>query len=154
MDGNLEKTLRDLVEPVVKDAFLELFDFQLRRQGKRTLLTLVLDKREGDVSLEECEQVSRDVERRLDALDPIEGSYLLEVSSPGLDRPLRGPEDCSRFAGRLALFIVSRPLDGNSSLRGRLEGGEGDAAVLRLEGGKLVRVPFSDVRSARLVVEI
>jgi len=153
-DGYKERVVREIVEPVVKDAFLELFDLQLRRQGKRTHVILVLDKREGSVTLEECEQVSRDVEKRLDALDPIEGSYLLEVSSPGLDRLLRGPEDCRRFAGSMALFIVREPLEGNYSPRGRLIGAESDAAVLRLEGGKEARIPFSNVKSAKLVVEI
>jgi len=153
-EGYKERMVREIVESLVKDAFLELFDLQLRRQGKRTHVILVLDKREGSVTLEECVQVSRDVEKRLDALDPIEGSYLLEVSSPGLDRPLRGPEDCRRFAGSMALFIVREPLGGNYSPRGRLIGAEGDAAVLKLEGGEEARIPFSNVKSAKLVVEM
>jgi ribosome maturation factor RimP len=152
--GDQERIVREIVEPVVKDAFLELFELTLKRQGKRVLLSLVLDKKEGSVSLEECALVSRDVEKRLDALDPIAEPYLLEVSSPGLDRPLRGPEDYRRFTGRLALFVVHVPVDGNYSLRGRLEGTGQDEAVLRLEGGKEVRVPFSNVKSARLVVEM
>lgn len=150
----LEKTLRELVEPVVKDSFLELFDLTVKRQGRQTLVEVTLDKRDGNVTLEDCAQVSRDLEKRLDELDPIEGTYLLEVSSPGLDRPLRGPEDCQRFTGRLALFIVKEPLDGNYSLRGRLTGGSDEGAHLRLEGGRDVTVPFSNVKSARLVVEM
>jgi ribosome maturation factor RimP len=154
LDEKLGQQVKEIVEPVVRDNFLELFDFSLRRQGRRLVVSLVLDKKEGDVSLDECEAVSRDVEKRLDALDPIEGPYLLEVSSPGLDRPLRGGEDYRRFKGKLAQLNLSTPLEGQSCLRGRLgEAGEADVE-LRLEGGKDVRVPYSNVKSARLVVEM
>src|SRR5208337_4713808 len=76
--------LRQVAEAVVKDNFLELFDLAARPQGGKTLLSVVLDKPSGRVGLQECEAVSRDLEKRLDELDVMEGSYLLEVSSPGM----------------------------------------------------------------------
>lgn len=154
LDERKASQVREIVEPAVRDHFLELFDLTLRRQGRRILVSLVLDKREGNVTLDECETVSREVEKRLDALDPIEGAYLLEVSSPGLDRPLRGPDDYRRFAGKTALFVLTEPVEGQVALRGALEGARDSEVDLKLEGGRSVRIPFSSVKSARLVVEM
>lgn len=146
--------LRNLAEGVVKDNFLELFDFKVRPQGKKLVLTVVLDKKSGPVSLDECTAVSQDLEKKLDALDLIETSYLLEVSSPGLDRPLRGLEDCERFKGRRALLTLNEPLEGQVSLEGRL-GGVNEGKVEMLIGKeRALWVPFSLVKNAKLVVEI
>jgi len=100
--GSLDETtvgqLRQVAEAVVRDNFLELFELKLRPQGKKLILTVVLDKKSGLVSLDECAAVSRDLEKRLDEMDLIGVPYLLEVSSPGLDRPLRTIEDCESVA--------------------------------------------------------
>ena len=119
-DALWEPQARQIAESVVKDNFLELFDLSIRPQGKRLLLSLVIDKKSGPVSLDECTAVSRDMEKRLDELNLIEVPYLLEVSSPGLDRPLRGLEDCGRFKGSLAQFVFREPLEGLLTFRGRL----------------------------------
>ncbi len=146
--------LRSLAEAVVKDNFLELFDFKVRPQGKKLVLTVVLDKKSGPVSLDECTAVSRDLEKKLDELDLIETSYLLEVSSPGLDRPLRSVEDCERFKGRRAQMTLAEPLEGQLSLEGRL--GEVKEGKVEITIGKerTLRVPFSMVKNAKLVVEL
>ncbi len=134
--------LRDLAEAVVKDNFLELFDLRSRPQGKKLILTVVLDKKSGPVTLEDCAVVSRELEKRLDELDLIETAYVLEVSSPGLDRPLRHLEDCRRFKGRLAQFILREPLEGQVSFEGRL--GETDDKRVEVKVGKerTLWVPF------------
>jgi ribosome maturation factor RimP len=146
--------LRELAEAVVKDNFLELFDLRVRLQGKKLVLTLVLDKKSAPVTLDECAAVSREMEKRLDELDLIQTAYLLEVSSPGLDRPLRSLEDCGRFQGRLAQFVLREPLEGLVSFEGRL--GETDSERVEVKVGKerTLRVPFSMVKNARLVVEL
>jgi len=146
--------LRDITEAVVKDNFLELFDFKLRPQGKKLVLTVVLDKKTGTVTLEECTAVSRDLEKRLDELDLIESSYLLEVTSPGLDRPLRHLEDCERFKGHLAHVVLNEPLGGQTDFRGRLGKVKEGQFELLAEGGKTVWLPFGQVKRANLVVEI
>ena len=146
--------LRDLAEGAVKDNFLELFEFKIRPQGKKMVLTVVVDKKSGTVSLDECTAVSRDMEKKLDALDLIETSYLLEVSSPGLDRPLRSLEDCERFKGRKALMNLNEPLEGQVSLEGRLGEVNQGKVELRIGKERTLWVPFSMVKSARLVVEM
>jgi ribosome maturation factor RimP len=146
--------LREISEAVVKDNFLELFDLKVRVQGKKLVLTLVIDKKSGFVTVEECSLVSRDMEKRLDEMDLIQASYLLEVSSPGLDRPLRSLADCERFKGRLARLILSESLSGQFSFEGRLGEVDGEKVELSLSGDKKVWVPFSSVKTAQLVVEL
>jgi len=146
--------VREIAEAVVRDNFLELFEIKARPQGKKLVLTLVIDKKSGSVSLEECASVSRDLEKRLDELDLIKAAYLLEVSSPGLDRPLRDLEDCRRFQGSLAQFVFLAPVEGQTAVKGRL--GEVKEGLVELlpEKGAALWAPFSAVKRAHLVVEL
>jgi len=146
--------LREIAEAVVKDNFLELFDLTVRPQGKKLVITVVLDKKIGPVTVEDCAQTSRDLEKRLDELDLIQLPYLLEVSSPGLDRPLRNLDDCLRFKGSLAHFVTKEPVEGQTSFRGRLEEVADGKVGFLAEGGKFLWLPFEAVKTARLVVEI
>jgi ribosome maturation factor RimP len=111
---------------------------------------------DSSVSIQDCERVSRDVSAILDVEEPIEHRYTLEVSSPGLDRPLRGPADYRRFVGRLAKIVVSDAVDGQNHFEGRLQGVEQNAVVLetRTRGGtKRQLIPLSLITRARLEVE-
>jgi ribosome maturation factor RimP len=146
--------IRDLAETSARDHFLELFDLKVRPQGRKLHLTVVLDRQGGSVTLDDCASVSRDLEKRLDETDLIGTSYLLEVSSPGLDRPLRGPEDYGRFRGRMARFVLAEPLEGLASFEGRL--GETSDGRLEVKIGKqrVLWVPFASVKNAKLMVEM
>lgn len=154
LDETANSQLRGLAEGIAKDNFLELFDFKVRPQGKKLVLTVVLDKKSAPVSVDDCTAVSRDLEKKLDELDLIETSYILEVSSPGLDRPLRSLEDCERFKGRKALMTLNEPIEGQISLEGHL-GEVGNGKVQMLIGKeRTLWVPFMAVKTARLVVEL
>jgi ribosome maturation factor RimP len=152
-DASLNAQLWDLAERVIRDNFLELFELKTHPQGGKLVLTVVLDKKSGPVTLADCSAVSRDLEKTLDELDLIKTSYLLEVSSPGLDRPLRDLEDCGRFVGSLAQFNLAEPLEGLVSFQGRML--ETDAQRVKVQLGKerTVWVPYTLVKAARLVVE-
>lgn len=154
LDETKNTQLRDLAEGTAKDNFLELFDFKVRSQGKKLVLTVVLDKKSSPVSVDDCTAVSRDLEKRLDELDLIETSYLLEVTSPGLDRPLRNLEDCERFKGRKALMTLNEPLEGQVSLEGHLGEVIEGKVEMRIGKERTLWVPFTAVKAARLVVEI
>ena len=154
MDETKFFQLREIAEAVVKDNFLELFELKTRPQGGKLNLTVVIDKKSGPVTLDECTAVSRDLEKKLDDLDVIQTSYLLEVTSPGLDRPLRNLEDCQRFRGRLAHFVLMEPLEGQVDFRGRLGEVKDDQVEFVAEGGRSFWTPFTRVRRANLVVEI
>ena len=105
------------------------------------------------VSVNDCANVSRDVSAILDVEETISHHYILEVSSPGLDRPLRGASDYERFAGRLAKIVVSEAVDNQKHFAGRLQGLERDAVVMETAPGKRHLIPLSLITRARLDVE-
>jgi ribosome maturation factor RimP len=158
--------VRPLAQRVVADHGLELFDLQLRRESIGWVLRVVIDwpaaiGADGQVQvepidrgigIEQCEAVSRDLGTLLDVEDVMTREYTLEVSSPGMDRPLRAAADYQRFAGRLAKIVVSEPVGGQSHFEGRLVGLDGDQVVL-IAGTREKRVPLAAVTRARLAVE-
>lgn len=97
--------------------------------------------------------MSRDLSALLDVEDVIAHAYTLEVSSPGLDRPLRHAEDYRRFVGRLAKIVVSEAVDNQKHLTGRLRGLEGDTVLLEAQHGRMHRIPMSLITRGRLDVE-
>jgi len=145
--------LARLLEPTVESLGYELADLELRIGGKNGLVRVFIDRPEG-VGLEDCEAVSRQVSALLDVEDPVPGHYVLEVSSPGLDRPLRGPDDYRRFAGRLAKVVVTEPVDNQKAFEGRLGGIEDNETVLlEARNGRLHKLPLRLIARGRLEVE-
>jgi ribosome maturation factor RimP len=110
----------------------------------------------GAVNIEDCQRVSHDLSALLDVEDDLSTAlgekYTLEVSSPGLDRPLRGEADFRRFEGRLTKIVTTAPVDGQSHFAGRLSGVD-EGAVLVTEGRRVHRVPLGSIKRARLDVE-
>lgn len=165
--------VRSIAERVARDFGLDVFDVQLRRGSAGWLLRIVIDRpapadgedggAEGDpVTLDDCQRVSTDVSVVLDVEFDFEHPYTLEVSSPGLDRPLRHPGDCRRFRGRLARFVTLEAVDGQRFLRGRIAGvepagggtPEAPSRVVVVRAGRRVhRIPWALVTRARLEVE-
>ena len=105
------------------------------------------------MSIDDCEQVNREISTILDVEDPLPFAYTLEVSSPGLDRPLRHAADYRRFAGRLAKIVVSQPVDRQTHFEGRLGGVDDDSVVIETKPGKKQLIPLALVTRARLEVE-
>lgn len=157
--GPLEQ-VRTLAARVAASYGLEIFDVELRREGRTQVLRVVLDKpgpsatAADSVSLDECARVSEELSALLDVEEvvPVDG-YTLEVSSPGLDRPLRGPDDYRRFAGRRAKVVLSTPIERQTAFVGHLRGVDGDEVLFESEGGRLVRMPLGQIARARLDVE-
>ena len=120
--------------------------------GRRPTLQVMAERRDdAAMTVDDCASVSHTISAILDVADPIEAAYDLEVSSPGIDRPLVRPEDYERFAGFEAKLELSAPYDGRKRFRGRLRGREGDAVKLDL-GASQVLLPFSAIAKARLVL--
>jgi ribosome maturation factor RimP len=157
--------IRAIAGRVAASRGLEIFDVQFRRESVGWVLRVVIDRKgadaspgastpaDGGISVADCQHVSDDISAILDVEDTIDHAYTLEVTSPGLDRPLRHIDDARRFTGRLAKVVVSEPVDGQSHFEGRLEGVDGDVVLMRLGKAKVVRIPFSLVTRARLEVE-
>ena len=158
--------IREAAERVARSYGLEIFDVQLRRESIGNVLRVIIDRPdrgiveapEDAVGIEDCQRVSHDLSAILDVEEGELGEtalaqqYTLEVSSPGLDRPLRHEADYRRFAGRLAKVVTTEPLDGQSAFAGRLRGVE-DGHVLLEEGRRTHRVPLERVKRAQLAVE-
>ncbi|MEJ2698029.1 MAG: ribosome maturation factor RimP, partial [Candidatus Sulfobium sp.] len=111
-----------------------------------------IDKEEG-VTLDDCERVSRALSAVLDVEDPIHSPYVLEVSSPGLDRPLRRLEDFEENVGKLARVVTGESIDGRTFFVGRITAVKNGDVRLALEGGKEIELPFEQVTKARLEIE-
>jgi ribosome maturation factor RimP len=144
--------IREVVLPILESMGLELVDLELSGRGKGGHLRIFIDKA-GGVTVEDCEQVSRYVGHALDVADPIPSSYMLEVSSPGLDRPLRKIEDYRRSTGKLVRLKLARPVNGAWVVIGRLQGLKEDYVELKPDDGDPVRIALTDIAQARLEVE-
>ncbi|HXY38955.1 MAG TPA: ribosome maturation factor RimP [Vicinamibacteria bacterium] len=150
--GPLER-VRSVAGRVTADRGYELVEVELKRAQGGHLVRLYVDK-PGGIGLDELQSVSQEVSAILDAEDPIEGSYTLEVSSPGLDRPLRGEADYRRFAGSLARLSSYEPVEGRRHWTGRIVSCEDGLVTLALEKeGMTARVPLGKVAHGRLEVE-
>src|SRR5438093_5613280 len=138
---------------------LEIFDVQFRREASGMVLRVRIDRpgpaasAEESVSVEDCANVSRDLSAILDVEDVVPSAYTLEVSSPGLDRPLRQPDDYRRFTGRRAKVVLREKVDGQSFLKGALAGVEDGAVLIEGDDGKRHRVPLGVITRANLEVE-
>src|SRR5471032_2034432 len=138
---------------------LEIFDVQFRREAPGMVLRVRLDrpgpasKEEDCVSVADCANVSRDLSAIFDVEEVVPTAYTLEVSSPGLDRPLRQPGDYRRFTGRLAKVVMREKVDGQGFFRGRLAGVEGQHVLIDGDDGRTHRVPFDVITRANLEVE-
>ncbi len=141
-----------LLRPVIEDLGYEFVGMELNQHPKNGLLRIYIDEADAGVGLEDCERVSREVSAQLDVHDPIRGRYNLEVSSPGLDRPLFRPEQYARFEGALAAVSMLVPLDGRRRFKGRILGVEGEAIRLEQDGVE-VTLMHGNIAKARLVPE-
>ena len=147
----LQERVQALLEPLVESLGYELVCLELLGSGSNALLRLYIDGPQG-IGLEDCERVSREVSATMDVANPISGSYRLEVSSPGLDRPLAKPEHFQRYAGRQAKVQMRMPIEGRRRFAGRLLGLEQDEIVIEVDGSSF-RLPLEQVEKARLVPE-
>jgi ribosome maturation factor RimP len=135
---------------------LEAMGYRLVRiafVGARAATLQIMAERadEAAMTVEDCAEISRTVSALLDVADPIAGAYTLEISSPGIDRPLVRPEDYERFAGFEAKVELAQPLDGRKRFRGRLLGRTDRGARLLAETGEVL-LPFDTIQRAKLVI--
>jgi ribosome maturation factor RimP len=170
--------LRALAERVARGYGLDIFDVQTRRESHGYVVRVIIDRpdpgqsaeagahggtgalgpiKEESIGIEDCQRVSQDLSALLDVEEDALGlalpeGYTLEVSSPGLDRPLRHAADYRRFTGRVAKIVVSEAVDGQRHFEGRIQGLDGDT-VLLAQGRRTHRIPLGLVQRARLEVE-
>ncbi|HKQ96932.1 MAG TPA: ribosome maturation factor RimP [Candidatus Polarisedimenticolia bacterium] len=153
LDDGAASHIRMLANEIAEFSGMDLVHFEMRREAGGLMVRLFIDK-EGGVTLDDCAHISRQVSARLDAEDPIGGHYTLEVSSPGLDRPLSRDRDFERFKGHRVKVTTESPIDGQRNFIGRLEGLMAGAVQLVLEDGREVHIPRDRISRACLHEEI
>lgn len=151
--------IREAAERVARSDGLEIFDIEWK-VGRERLLRVYLDRLPGPTNPEglgvthnDCEHVSKQLSVILDVEELVSGQYLLEVSSPGLDRKLIKPADYERFIGRLAKVWLSEPVEKQSYLEGRLAGCAEGIVKLAVQDREIA-IPYAGIRKANLVVEL
>jgi ribosome maturation factor RimP len=151
--------IRVIAERVAASRGLTVWDIQSRRETVGHVVRVFIDRPgpaatpEESVSIEDCAEVNRELSTILDVEDPLPFAYTLEVSSPGLTRPLRGEDDYRRFAGRRAKVVVGEAVDNQKAFDGRLRGVDGGDVMLEAPNGRVHRLPVRLITRARLEVE-
>ncbi len=149
--SNTESKVLPLLEPIVEANNLELVDLEFVKEGVNWYLRVYIDK-EGGVNIDDCEQVSRALEAKLDEADPIEQAYILEVSSPGIDRPLKKEADFVKYQGEIIDVKLYKPQNGSKQYQGKLLGLENGVLSIEEENGNVVTFEHKDTASVRLAV--
>jgi ribosome maturation factor RimP len=144
-----------LAEPVLKDLGFRLVRVTLSGHNGSTV-QIMAERPDGTITIGECAEISRQLSPVFDAHDPIPGRYALEISSPGIDRPLVRRSDFDAWAGHQAKIEIKTPIEGRKRFRGVLMGREGEVVRIEVEhdqsGRKVVGLPIEDIAEARLVL--
>jgi ribosome maturation factor RimP len=151
----IEKKINALAGEVGENLGYEVDDLEVLGSGRRTIVRVTID-REGGVGLDDCTAFSRDFEALMDVEDPIKERYTLEVSSPGLDRPLRKPRHWLKSMGKLARVVLLDPMGGRDVITGRIEAfSEEDGRVtLLMDDGTREELSLDEIKRARLEVQL
>ena len=150
-EKNSEKKVEELLIPIIEEKNLELVDIEFVKEGPNWYLRIYIDKENG-VSIDDCEAVSKALEKKLDETDPIEQAYILEVSSPGIDRPLKKEKDFIKYAGEIVDIKLYKPFDGKKEYQGKLKGLQDKIITIVEENGNEISFTQKEIASIRLAV--
>lgn len=146
----IDRRLAEIITPVIEDLGFELVRVRLQG-GKTNTLQIMADRPEGGINVDDCAEISVAVSATLDVEDPLEDAYHLEVSSPGIDRPLTRIKDFATFEGYEAKLETNQPIDGRKRFKGVLAGVEGDEVLVNIEEGT-IGLNFDWLSDAKLVL--
>ncbi len=144
----IEDIVREITEPITYSLGMELVDIEYKKEGNSWFLRIFIDKPLG-ITHDDCQAVSERLEELLDQKDPIPHSYILEVSSPGIERPLRKIEDYQKFRGHKVRAITFAPIGGQKEFIGELVGLEGHNVLIDIKG-KQIALPLECIAKVRL----
>lgn len=148
---NTEKKVEALLAPIIEANKVELADVEFVKEGQNWYLRIYIEK-DGGVTIDDCEVVSRAIEKVIDEKDPIEQAYILEVSSPGIDRPLKKDADFVKYAGEVVDVKLYKAIEKQKEFQGKLKGLEGTVVTIIDDDGKEVSFERKDIASIRLAV--
>jgi len=147
------ESIEDLAHPILEDGGLELVEVEYVKEGNYWYLRLFIDK-PGGVTLEDCKKVNEELSEILDMEDPIPQSYILEVSSPGVERPLKKEKDFERFSGKKIKVKTYIPINNQKKFKGLLQGYRDGNVQMELENGEQVSIPLDKIAKANLLFEL
>jgi len=148
-EKNTAGRLEELLAPIVEGLGYELYDLEFVKEGPNWYLRLFIDKDPG-VTIDDCELVSRGAEKALDENDPIPQAYILEVSSPGVDRQLKKAKHFERYAGRRVDIRLFKPLNSKKEYRGELMGLENGTVRVKTESNEIIAIEKANLALCRL----
>lgn len=141
----------EMLEPFLRENGYELFNIEYIKEGKDWFLRIFIDSESG-IGIDDCEKVSVYISARLDEADPIDKNYYLEVSSPGIDRPLIKDSDYEKYRGREIDIWLYKAMDGKKMLTGTLEKMENNNIVIKDQNGKIIEIPREKTSKVKLAV--
>jgi ribosome maturation factor RimP len=144
------KQLEDILRPVVEGLGYEFWGIEFRSHGHHSKLRVFIDDAENGIAIDDCEKVSRQVSGVMDVEDPIQTEYTLEVSSPGMDRPLFRLEQCEAFIGHKVQIKLRMAFEGRRKFQGLIKGVEGDDVVVVVDDHEYL-LPFDSIEKANIV---
>lgn len=150
--GKVSEQVFALVEPIAKGFDLEVVEVNYEKKFDGMHLTIVIDK-EGGVTIDDCEKLHRAIDAPLDELDPIDTAYTLNVSSPGIDRPLKVERDYKRNLGKKISVKLYKPLDGKKSFDGVLTEYDEETFAIQLKNGKQITFNKKDTAKVEPIIE-
>lgn len=157
MGKSVRERTEELLQPILDEMSLELFDLQYVKQGPEWYLKIFVDKKEGGITIDECGLLSNELSEKLDKEDFIPGTYFLEVSSPGVERPISTKEDFKNSVGKHVYMTLYAPVNGEKVYEGLLKQFENDIATIEyqvLSKKKTAEIPFKKIANARLAVAL
>lgn len=146
--------LKDFVSGYLKEQGLRLVDLIYRYEGRDLFLRILVDKPEGGITLDECARLNDEISRILDDKDIIKQRYILEVFSPGLDRPLVAKSDFLRCVNRNVRFFLCESINGKMELEGIITKIDGDSVYIKDLQGKLIEIPLAKIKKAKQIIDI
>lgn len=147
----IEELTREIALQIIEDYKFELVDVEFVKEGSQRFLRVFIDK-PGGITIEDCQKVSERLSDRLDEIDPIEENYYLEVSSPGLDRPLKTESDYKKSLGKEVEISLYKPIEGKKKFIGKLKSFDESTVTIELDQGNLITIDRKDLAKINLAV--
>jgi ribosome maturation factor RimP len=149
---SLRELIEKEIEPLIKDNFMELVDIDVSTGQRKLYIRIRLDKITGGINLDECAMMSRLIDDLLFEKNTVHSDYNLEISSPGMDRPLKSPADYKRFEGKLAKLALYEPIENENCQIGHIKESTEESVTLATKKGER-NIPFSNIKKANLEID-
>ena len=145
--------VKGIAEPIVTAQGLNLVDIEYIKEGANWILRVFIENEKGELNIDKCKIISKLLSKELDRVNPINNSYILEVSSPGIERPLKDANDYKRFTGKLIKVKTYAPFNGKKEITGKLEGINNDVIKINIGDKKgVIEIPLNKIAQANLTI--